>query len=49
MSSNAVIHARDVAYDESEPPLFDGEDGRYKTALLLLSIAYHESRWNPRS
>lgn len=46
---DAVIHAREVAYDENEAPLFTGPDGRYKTALLLLSIAYRESRWNPRA
>jgi hypothetical protein len=46
---DAVLHARDVAYDEAEPPLFEGEDGRFKTALLLLSIAYHESRWNSKA
>ncbi len=45
----AVVHARAVAYDEAEEPLFSGEDGRFKTALLLLSIAYHESRWNARA
>jgi hypothetical protein len=45
----AVVHARDVAYDEAEAPLFEGEDGRFKTALLLLSIAYHESRWNSKA
>jgi len=43
---DAVMFAREVAYDESEAPLFEGPDGRYKTALLLLSIAYRESRWN---
>lgn len=46
---DAVMHAREVAYDESEAPLFDGPEGRYKTALLLLSIAYRESRWNHRA
>jgi soluble lytic murein transglycosylase-like protein len=44
---DAVLTAREVAYDPEEEPLFDGDDGRYKTALLLLSIGYHESRWNP--
>lgn len=32
-----------VAYDPDEPPLFAGPHGRAKTALLLLSVAYHES------
>jgi hypothetical protein len=32
-----------VAYDPAEPPLFSGADGRAKTALLLASIAAHES------
>lgn len=46
---DAVLAAREVAYDESEAPLFAGESGRFKTALLLLSIGYHESRWNPKA
>jgi len=47
--ADAVVHARAVAYDEAEEPLFSGEDGRHKTALLLISIAHHESRWNPKA
>ena len=47
--ADAVVHAHAVAYDEDEAPLFSGEDGRYKTALLLVSIAHHESRWNPKA
>jgi hypothetical protein len=38
--------ARDVAsvaFDESESPLFEGEDGRTQTALLILSVASYES------
>lgn len=46
---DAVVSAHAIAYDPSEPPLFSGEDGRYKTALLLLAIAHHESRWNPKA
>ena len=44
---DAVIHAHAVAYDPDVEPLFDGDDGRYKTALLLVSISHHESRWQP--
>lgn len=32
-----------IALDPDETPLFQGEDGRVKTALLLLSVALHES------
>jgi hypothetical protein len=32
-----------VAFDESEAPLLDGEDGRLRTALLMLSVASYES------
>lgn len=32
-----------IALDPDETPLFQGEDGRAKTALLLLSVALHES------
>ena len=46
---DAVVHARAVAFAEDEAPLFEGEDGRFKTALLLISIAHHESRWNPKA
>ena len=34
-----------VAMDPDEEPLFQGEDGRVKTALLLLSVAFHESNF----
>jgi len=33
----------DVVNDEDEAPLYDGKDGRIKTALTLLSIASFES------
>lgn len=33
----------DVALDDNERPLFDGDDGRLKTAILVLSIASFES------
>src|SRR5579884_644196 len=32
-----------VALDEQETPLFDGPDGRTRTAVLMLSIASFES------
>ncbi len=32
-----------VVYDPEEKPLFGGDDGRARTALLLASIAAHES------
>ncbi|CAM6004255.1 unnamed protein product [Sphagnum balticum] len=32
----------EVALDPSQEPLFDGEDGRLRTALVLASIASHE-------
>jgi hypothetical protein len=32
-----------VVYDNAEQPLFRGDDGRAKTALILASIAAHES------
>jgi hypothetical protein len=32
-----------VAYDAETSPLFPGKDGRARTALLLLSVAFHES------
>ncbi len=40
--------ARDVAsvaFDENETPIFDGLDGRSRTALLMLSIASFESSY----
>jgi soluble lytic murein transglycosylase-like protein len=46
---DAVVHAHAVAFDETEAPLFSGPAGRYQTALLLLSIAYRESRWDPKA
>jgi hypothetical protein len=35
-----------VAFDEAEPTLFDGPDGRVQTALLLLSVASYESAYH---
>lgn len=32
-----------VATDPSEPPLFGGDDGRVKSALVVLSVAFWES------
>lgn len=32
-----------VAYDPGNDPLFGGDDGRARTAALMLSVAYHES------
>ena len=32
-----------VAYDPAEKPLFDGPDGRARTAALMLSVAFYES------
>lgn len=32
-----------VAFEEDEPPLFDGPAGREATAMLLTAIAWHES------
>jgi hypothetical protein len=43
--------ARDVAtvaLDESEASLFDGEDGRTETALLMLAVASYESSFSKR-
>jgi hypothetical protein len=34
-----------IATDSDEEPLFQGEDGRVKTALLLLSVAFYESNF----
>ncbi|HZU82490.1 MAG TPA: hypothetical protein VE987_06225 [Polyangiaceae bacterium] len=36
-----------VALDPAEPPLFKGADGRTKTALVLLSVAWWESAFRP--
>lgn len=35
-----------VSYDDAEVPLFEGEAGRAKTALVLLGLTRHESGWN---
>jgi len=35
----------EIALDPDEQPLFEGEDGRVKTALLLLAVAFHESNY----
>lgn len=34
-----------VSLDREEAPLFDGADGRARTAALLLAISLHESHW----
>lgn len=34
-----------VSLDPKEAPLFAGEDGRAKTAALMLAISYYESHW----
>jgi hypothetical protein len=34
-----------VSLDPKEAPLFDGADGRSRTAALLLAISLHESHW----
>ena len=36
-----------VVLDPAEPPLFQGEGGRVKSALLLLSVAFWESGFRP--
>jgi hypothetical protein len=35
----------DVAFDENEKPLFEGDNGRVKTAALMLGIDYFESNY----
>lgn len=35
----------EVSLDPKEKPLFDGADGRARTAALLLAISLHESHW----
>jgi hypothetical protein len=35
--------AAEVALDESEVPMFDGPDGRTRTAVLMLAVASYES------
>jgi hypothetical protein len=43
---DAIAHdAIEVAYDESEAPLFPGPSGRAQTALLMLSVASLESSY----
>jgi hypothetical protein len=37
-----------VAMDPAEPPLFEGENGRVETALVLLSVAFWESGFAAR-
>jgi hypothetical protein len=34
-----------VTLDPRESPLYAGEEGRAKTAALLLALSYHESSW----
>jgi hypothetical protein len=40
--------AASVALDDSEPPLFEGTDGRTETALLMLAVASYESSYSQR-
>jgi hypothetical protein len=43
--------ARDVAsvaLDDTEEPLFDGEEGRTETAVLMLAVASYESSFSKR-
>ena len=40
--------AATVALDPDESPIFDGPDGRAKTALLMLSVASFESGYRKR-
>ena len=35
----------EVSLDPQEAPLFDGRDGRKKTALMMLAISRYESTW----
>ena len=35
----------EVSLDEQEKPLFSGADGRLETALIMLTVSYHESHW----
>ena len=37
----------EVCLDPNEPPVFEGENARVKTALLLLSVAFWESAFRP--
>jgi len=41
--SSIARDAFDIAFDEAEPPLFPGKDGRVKTWATLLSVASFES------
>jgi hypothetical protein len=43
-----VRDAVSVAFDDAESSLFDGEDGRLRTALLMLSVASFESGFRKR-
>lgn len=45
---NIARDAAEVAFDESEAPLFDGPDARLETALLVLSVASYESAFRKR-
>jgi hypothetical protein len=38
----------EVAFDEGESPLYGGEDGRMRTALMMLSVASFESGYRKR-
>lgn len=42
-----AVAASDVA--ESEPEVFSGRDGVWRTAQLLVSVAYHESKFDPHA
>ena len=42
---NIALAIAEVALDPNQEPLFDGEDGRLRTALVLASIASHESKF----
>jgi hypothetical protein len=45
---NIALAIAEAALDPSNEPLFDGEDGRVKTALVLASTASWESGYNKR-
>jgi Transglycosylase SLT domain len=47
-SYEETAHAIATAAAESEP-LFPGPDGRARTAALLVAVAYHESRFDPKA
>jgi hypothetical protein len=36
-----------ISQAANDDPLFAGEDGRHKTAAVLIALAYHESRFQP--